>query len=93
LIGHVVDLPEPHDAVVLVGGQEPEAGDFGRVVFSTGSAREEVVDVGHHRPGHGAAPAHHHRGVALQGRVDRQGVEQGPDGAGVPSVMGFRSCL
>ena len=92
LIGHVVDLPEPHDAVVLIGRQEAQVGHLGGVVLGARPAREEVVDVGHHGLGDRAPTPDHHRGVALQSRVDRQGVEQGPDRARVPSVMGFRSC-
>ena len=72
-------LPEPHDAVVLIGRQEAQVGHFGGEVLGARSAREEVVDVGHHGLGHRAPTPDHHRGVTLQSRVDRQGVEQGPN--------------
>ena len=48
LVGHVVYLPEPHDAVVLIGRQEAQVGHFGGEVLGARSAREEVVDVVDH---------------------------------------------
>ena len=74
-----MNLPEPHDAVVWGGWQKSQMIDFGGKIFRARPTREEMVDVSDHGLRHGAFAAHHHRGIALQRRVDCQRVEQGPD--------------
>ena len=80
-----MELPEPHDAVLGVCRQRSEIANLLGEMFSTWTAREEVVDVVDHGHDDSALAADIHFGVSHEGCVHRQGVDQGPDGARVAS--------